>query len=209
MKTGLVVRGAVCLAAAHLLATTMTSSLAQSPTVAQPATVKATLGGGCFWCMEAVFERVPGIRSVVSGYAGGHTANPTYKAVCEGSTGHAEVVQIEFDPAIISYSEILDHFWQAHDPTTLNRQGADLGSQYRSIILYHDSSQKEAAERSRSAAAAILNQAIVTEIVPLEKFYAAEDYHQDYFRKNPRAPYCVAVIHPKLQRLDKLKQRKE
>jgi peptide-methionine (S)-S-oxide reductase len=165
----------------------------------------ATLGGGCFWCIEAVFERVPGVRSVVSGYAGGRTPNPNYKAVCEGTTGHAEVVQIEFDPSIISYSEILDLFWIAHDPTTPNRQGADVGTQYRSIILHHNPAQKETAERSKQAAAAALGQSVVTEIVPLEKFYPAEDYHQDYFRNNPRAPYCIAVIKPKLQKLDKRK----
>ena len=189
-----------------LLATSiMISTIAQTPAKPEPATELATLGGGCFWCVEAVFERLPGIRSVVSGYAGGHTLNPTYKAVCSGSTGHAEVVQIEFEPAKVSFEEILDLFWLAHDPTTPNRQGADVGTQYRSIILYRDDAQKLAAERSKKAAASALGQAIVTDIVPFEKFYPAEDYHQDYFRKNPNAPYCVAVINPKLKKLDKLK----
>jgi peptide-methionine (S)-S-oxide reductase len=180
----------------------MTSTLSQTAAVPQPAIEVAIVGGGCFWCVEAVFERIPGVRSVVSGYAGGHTPDPTYKAVCEGSTGHAEVVQIEFDPSSISYAEILDLFWNAHDPTTPNRQGADVGTQYRSIILYQNAAQMEAAQRSKETAAAALGRPIVTEIVPLEKFHAAEDYHQDYFRKNPNAPYCVAVIKPKLEKLD-------
>jgi peptide-methionine (S)-S-oxide reductase len=193
------------MAVALLAASIMTSTIAQTPPKPEPATELATLGGGCFWCVEAVFERLPGIGSVVSGYAGGHTLNPTYKAVCSGSTGHAEVVQIEFEPAKVSFEEILDLFWQAHDPTTPNRQGADEGTQYRSIILYRGNAQKLAAERSKKAVASALGQAIVTDIVPLEKFYPAEDYHQDYFRKNPNAPYCVAVINPKLKKLEKLK----
>jgi peptide-methionine (S)-S-oxide reductase len=194
--------GVIRIVFAFLLITAMTSAPAQSPNSSRTATELATLGGGCFWCVEAVFERVPGIRTVVSGYAGGHTPNPSYKAVCDGSTGHAEVVQIQFDPAVISYSEILDLFWQAHDSTTPNRQGADVGSQYRSIILYHDSAQKEVAEKSKNRATTSLGKPVVTEVVPLEKFYAAEDYHQDYFSKNPNAPYCVAVIKPKLRKLE-------
>jgi peptide-methionine (S)-S-oxide reductase len=189
------------------LTSTMTSTLAQTPAPPAISTELATLGGGCFWCVEAVFERLPGIRSVVSGYAGGHTPNPTYQAVCDGSTGHAEVVQIEFEPARISYAEILDLFWRAHDPTTPNRQGADVGSQYRSIILYHDDAQRQTAERSKKEAASAFDQPIVTEILPLDVFFVAEDYHQDYFRKNPNAPYCVAVIKPKLKKLDRLKQK--
>jgi peptide-methionine (S)-S-oxide reductase len=189
------------------LTSTMTSTLAQTPVKPATSTELATLGGGCFWCVEAVFERLPGIRSVVSGYAGGHTPNPTYQAVCDGSTGHAEVVQIEFEPARISYAEILDLFWRAHDPTTVNRQGADVGSQYRSIILYHNNAQRQAAERSKKEAASAFDQPIVTEILPLDAFFVAEDYHQDYFRKNPNAPYCVAVINPKLKKLDRLKQK--
>ncbi len=165
-----------------------------------PKTEKATLGGGCFWCVEAVLERIPGVISVVSGYAGGSTQNPTYQQVCAGDTGHAEVVQIEFDPSRITYEQLLKAFWKAHDPTTPNRQGADAGTQYRSIILYHDEAQRIAAEKSKAAAAADFADPIVTEIKPLEKFYPAEDYHQDYFSKNPNAPYCVHVIKPKLEK---------
>lgn len=167
----------------------------------------ATLGGGCFWCTEALFETFEGVKSVTSGYAGGTAANPTYKQVCSGMTGHAEVIQIEYDPTTISYERLLEIFWQAHDPTTLNRQGADAGTQYRSIILYHDETQKQAAEKSKATTAAHFQEPIVTEIVPLTKFYPAEDYHQDYFRKNPKAPYCMVVISPKLQKLQKLKKR--
>jgi peptide-methionine (S)-S-oxide reductase len=167
----------------------------------------ATFGGGCFWCTEAVFETFEGVKAVVSGYAGGSVANPTYQQICTGTTGHAEVIQIEFDPAKITFEQLLDVFWQAHDPTTLNRQGADTGTQYRSVIFYHDEAQKKAAEKSRAAAAVGFKQPIVTEIAALPKFYPAEGYHQDYFRKNPNAPYCVAVITPKLQKLQKAKKR--
>ena len=166
----------------------------------------ATVGGGCFWCLEAVFERIDGIKSVTSGYAGGSTVNPTYKEVCSGTTGHAEVIQIEFDPTRISYEKILDLFWEAHDPTTPNRQGPDTGTQYRSIILCHDDAQTAAAEKSKQSAAAHFGDPIVTEIVPLKKFYAAEAYHQDYFRNNPNSSYCVLVINPKLKKLDKAKK---
>jgi peptide-methionine (S)-S-oxide reductase len=171
-----------------------------------PPTQLATLGGGCFWCLEAVFERVDGIKSVTSGYAGGTLENPSYKDVCGGQTGHAEVIQIEFDPARISYEKILDLFWESHDPTTLNRQGPDAGTQYRSIILFHDEAQKIAAEKSKKAVASRFSAPIVTEIVALKKFYAAEAYHQDYFRNNPKDAYCVMVISPKLKKLDKAKQ---
>lgn len=166
-------------------------------------TESATLGGGCFWCLEAVFERVPGVRKVTSGFAGGTVANPTYEQVCEGNTGHAEVVQIDFDPKQISYEQLLDVFWTAHDPTTLNRQGPDTGTQYRSIILYASAAQRAAAEKSRAAlaAAGTYQSPIVTEIVPLGKFYSAEEYHQDYYRNNPNAPYCTFVIAPKLKKL--------
>ena len=162
----------------------------------------ATLGGGCFWCVEAVYERVPGVISVTSGYAGGHTDNPTYKQVCSGTTGHAEVAQIAFDPAKVSYAKILEVFWQAHDPTTLNRQGADEGTQYRSVILYNDEKQKLVAEKSKLAAQAQFKNPIVTEIMPLKKFYPAEDYHQGYYEDNTRQPYCQAVIQPKLEKLE-------
>lgn len=162
----------------------------------------ATLGGGCFWCMEAVYERLPGVISVTSGYAGGHTMNPTYHEVCGGDTGHAEVTQITFDPAKISYTKLLEVFWQAHDPTTLNRQGADEGTQYRSVIFYHDEKQKLFAEKAKLAAQADFHKPIVTEISPLTKFYPAEDYHQGYYDLNTNAGYCRVVITPKLEKLE-------
>ena len=162
----------------------------------------ATLGGGCFWCMEAVYERLPGVLSVTSGFAGGHTVNPTYQEVCTETTGHAEVTQITFDPAKISYDHLLKVFWQAHDPTTLNRQGADEGTSYRSIILYHDEKQRLLAEKSKLAAQNDFHHPIVTEIVPFTKFYPAEDYHQGYYDANARQPYCQAVITPKLEKLE-------
>jgi peptide-methionine (S)-S-oxide reductase len=166
-------------------------------------TEKATLGGGCFWCVEAVFERFEGVKSAVSGYAGGSMANPTYKQVCGGDTGHAEVVQVEFDPTKISYAQILEIFWAAHDPTTLNRQGADAGTQYRSTIMYHSEAQKKTAEESKKKAQEHFKSPIVTEIVPAPAFYKAEDYHQDYFKNNPDKPYCAVVIGPKLRSLEK------
>jgi len=165
----------------------------------------ADLGGGCFWCMAAVFERLPGVISVTSGFAGGTTENPTYQQVCTETTGHAEVTEIVFDPAKISYARLLEVFWQAHDPTTLNRQGADEGTSYRSIILYRDEKQKLEAEKSKLAAQADFKHPIVTEIVPLKKFYKAEDYHQQYFDNNSNAPYCQVVIAPKLEKLEKKK----
>ncbi|HZT23300.1 MAG TPA: peptide-methionine (S)-S-oxide reductase MsrA [Verrucomicrobiae bacterium] len=165
----------------------------------------ADLGGGCFWCMEAVFERLPGVISVTSGFAGGHTENPTYEQVCTGTTGHAEVTEIVFDPSKISYAKLLDVFWQAHDPTTLNRQGADVGTQYRSIILYRNEKQKLQAEQSKLQAQKHFKHPIVTEIVPLKKFYPAEDYHQKYYDRNTAAPYCRVVIAPKLEKLEKEK----
>lgn len=165
----------------------------------------ADFGGGCFWCMEAVYERLPGVLSVTSGYAGGKTETPTYKQICTGTTGHAEITQIEFDPSKISYGQLLDVFWQAHDPTTLNRQGADEGTQYRSIILYRDEKQKQEAEKSKTEAQKNFKHPIVTEIVPLTKFYPAEDYHQRYYDENSEAPYCQIVIAPKLYKLEKAK----
>ena len=165
-------------------------------------TETATLGGGCFWCVEAVYERLPGIISVVSGYAGGQTENPTYEEIGTGKTGHAEVVQIAYDPAKISYEKIIDLFWEAHDPTTLNRQGADTGPQYRSIILTENADQVRMANESKTRAQTKSKSPIVTEIVPLTKFYPAEDYHQDFYRENPMHPYNQAVIRPKLKKLD-------
>lgn len=170
---------------------------------AQPAKAEtATLGGGCFWCMEAVFEREPGVLSVTSGYAGGKTENPTYEDVCGGDTGHAEVVRIEFDPQKISYAKLLDLFWDAHDPTTLNRQGADEGTQYRSVILAENAEQATIARESKARAQSKFSSPIVTEIATLEKFYPAETGHQDFYRQNPLHPYNMAVIRPKLRKLD-------
>ncbi|MGA2244136.1 MAG: peptide-methionine (S)-S-oxide reductase MsrA [Verrucomicrobiota bacterium] len=165
----------------------------------------ADLGGGCFWCMEAVFERLPGVISVTSGFAGGTTENPTYREVCTESTGHAEVTEIAFDPAKISYARLLEVFWQAHDPTTLNRQGADEGTSYRSIILYRDEKQKLIAEKSKLEAQKNFGNPIVTEIVPLKKFYQAEDYHQQYYDQNSSQGYCQMVIAPKLKKLEQHK----
>jgi len=162
---------------------------------------KAILGGGCFWCVEAVYQRQPGIRSVVSGYAGGHVPDPTYAQVCSGKTGHAEVVEITFDPALITYAQVLDLFWDAHDPTTRDRQGADRGTQYRSIIVAATPGQRAIAEKSRDAARALFKDPIVTEIVGLTEFYPAEKYHQDFYEQNPANPYCRAVIAPKLEKL--------
>ena len=169
----------------------------------------ATLGGGCFWCLEAAFELLPGVKAVTSGYSGGSVVNPTYKQVCGGDTGHAEAVQIEYDPATISYEKLLETFWEIHDPTTLNRQGNDIGTQYRSVIFYHNDAQKLAAEKSKAEAGKKLTRPIVTEIVSVPKFYVAETYHQDYFRNNPHAGYCQAVIRPKVKKVEeKLKAEK-
>ncbi len=162
---------------------------------------KATFGAGCFWCTEAVFQRLPGVVSVMPGYAGGTKPNPTYEEVCTGTTGHAEVAQITYDPSKISYEKLLEMFWESHDPTTLNRQGADVGAQYRSAIFYHDAKQKTAVEKSKAQAQKEFHDPIVTEIKPLDHFYAAENYHQEYFNKNPNAPYCIFVIKPKLKKL--------
>jgi peptide-methionine (S)-S-oxide reductase len=161
----------------------------------------ATLGGGCFWCLDAAYRRIEGVTAVVSGYAGGHDPDPTYQRVCSGTTGHAEVVQVEFDPDVISYRDILDVFWAVHDPTTPNRQGHDVGPQYRSIILTHDDAQRRIAEESRQAVASLWPNPVVTEIVPLETFFPAEEYHQDYFARNPDQGYCQVVINPKLSKL--------
>ena len=165
-------------------------------------TEKATFGAGCFWCVEAVFERLEGVQSVVAGYAGGTTANPTYVDVCTGTTGHAEVAQITYDPKKISFEKLLEAFWEAHDPTTVNSQGADHGTQYRSVVFYQDEQQKLVAEKSLREASKKFKDPIVTEIRPLTKFYQAENYHQDYFRNNPNAPYCRFVIKPKLEKLN-------
>jgi peptide-methionine (S)-S-oxide reductase len=165
----------------------------------------ATLAGGCFWCLEAVYDEIKGVHGVESGYAGGHTANPTYRAVCNGDTGHAEVIQVHFDPNVISYRELLNVFFATHDPTTLNRQGADVGTQYRSAIFYHDDEQKKVAEEliKDLNAQKIWDRPIVTEVTKLDKFYMAEDYHQEYFANNPYQPYCMAVVAPKVSKFRK------
>ena len=165
----------------------------------------ATLGGGCFWCLDAVYRDVAGVADVVSGYSGGHVPNPTYEQVCGKRTGHAEVVQVWFDPSLITYEEILYIFWRIHDPTTLNRQGNDAGPQYRSVIFHHDDDQLAAANKTRAEAEAshVWPDPFVTEIVPFEAFYPAEDYHQDYYRNNPYQPYCVYVIDPKVRKFRK------
>lgn len=162
----------------------------------------ATFGAGCFWCVEAVFEKLEGVHAVESGYMGGDVSDPSYREVCSGTTGHAEVVQIHYDPEVISFETLLDWLWRSHDPTTLNRQGADSGTQYRSAIFYHDEAQREAAEASKAAAQAHFSAPIVTEITEASTFYPAEDYHQDYYRLNPGAPYCQMLIGPKLRKLE-------
>ncbi|HEX8722350.1 MAG TPA: peptide-methionine (S)-S-oxide reductase MsrA [Pyrinomonadaceae bacterium] len=165
----------------------------------------ATLGGGCFWCLEAVYKGLRGVERVVSGYAGGRVENPTYEQVCSGTTGHAEVVQITFDPREVSYRELLEVFFTIHDPTTLNRQGGDVGTQYRSAVFYHTPAQREAAEQvvAGLTAEGVWDAPVVTEVVPLERFYPAEDYHQDYFEKNPFQPYCRAIVAPKVAKFRK------
>jgi peptide-methionine (S)-S-oxide reductase len=165
----------------------------------------ATLAGGCFWCTEAVFQRLRGVASAVPGYTGGSVIDPTYRQVCTGATGHAEAVQIEFDPDVISFAQLLEVFFKLHDPTTLNQQGADFGTQYRSAIFYHDATQKETAERVRDEVNASGEHAepIVTEITPITRFYRAEDYHEDFYNRNPDSGYCRVVIDPKIQKLQK------
>jgi peptide-methionine (S)-S-oxide reductase len=165
------------------------------------ATQTITLGGGCFWCIEAVYKRIDGVTAVTSGYAGGTTANPTYEEICTGRTGHAEVCRIEFDPDVIPLEDVLRRFFGAHDPTTVNRQGNDVGTQYRSIVLYENEEQRKAAQEVREEADAQLEGSVVTTIEPLERFYPAEAYHYDYFDKHPNAGYCRLVIAPKLKKL--------
>jgi peptide-methionine (S)-S-oxide reductase len=165
----------------------------------------ATLAGGCFWCLEAVYEGLRGVVAIQSGYAGGTTPNPTYEQVCSGATGHAEVVQVTFDPSAVSYREILEVFFTIHDPTTLNRQGGDVGTQYRSAIFYHSPEQREAAESvmTELSGKGLWSDPIVTEIVPLERFYPAEDYHAEYYQNHPNQPYCRMVIEPKVSKFRK------
>jgi peptide-methionine (S)-S-oxide reductase len=182
------------------------TNIVNYPEVNMQKTETATFGAGCFWCVEAIFEEVNGVIRVESGYSGGHVANPTYEEVCTGTTGHAEVVQVTYNPEIISYIELLEVFWKTHDPTTLNRQGPDVGTQYRSVIFYHDEAQRKLSMEMKQK----LNQAeiwenpIVTEISPYDAFYRAEDYHQDYYSQNTSQPYCAFVITPKLKKFHEL-----
>lgn len=180
------------------------SSSEKLSTMPEPETSQleiATFGAGCFWCVEAVFELLEGVDAVESGYMGGSVENPSYHAVCEGTTGHAEVTQIHYDPAIISFETLLDWLWRSHDPTTLNRQGYDVGTQYRSAIFYHSEAQKASAEASKAAAQAQFEDPIVTEITAASTYYPAEDYHQDYYRQHGNQPYCARIIRPKLEKL--------
>lgn len=167
---------------------------------------EATFGAGCFWCIEACFLDIKGIQSVKSGYAGGHVMNPTYKQVCEGTTGHAEVARIVFDPSVISYDELLEMFWFVHDPTQLNRQGNDIGTQYRSVIFYHTNEQKEKAlfYKKKLEESKVWNQPIVTEITEINNYFEAEQYHHNYFELNPQNPYCQSIVRPKVEKFKKV-----
>jgi peptide-methionine (S)-S-oxide reductase len=170
----------------------------------------ATFGAGCFWCVEAVFQRLNGVEKVISGYSGGTKENPTYREVCTGKTGHAEACQILYDPKVITYPELLEVFWSTHDPTTLNKQGADVGTQYRSVIFYHNDEQKRLAEgyKAELTKEKIYKDPIVTEIVPFKKFYEAEDYHKNYYNENPEQAYCNLVIQPKVEKFEKIFKKK-
>ncbi len=180
------------------------NTIYMEPLMTEKKLEKATVGGGCFWCIEAIFQQVKGVESVVSGYAGGEKDDPSYQEVCSGSTGHAEVVQVNFDPEVVSYRDILEIFWRSHDPTTLNRQGADVGTQYRSIILYHNDEQKDIANKFKAALndSDVFFDPVVTEISKFDKFYPAEDYHQNYYKNNPNKPYCSYVIAPKVEKFE-------
>ncbi len=169
-------------------------------------TAVATFGNGCFWCTEAIFQQLEGVKKVTSGYSGGHVVNPTYEQVCAKNTGHAEALQIVYDPTVISFDELLEVFWKTHDPTTLNRQGNDVGPQYRSVIFYHDNTQKEKSEAYKAELdkSGAWPNPVVTAIEPFKNFYPAEDYHQNYFKLNGKAPYCQYVIRPKLEKFEKI-----
>lgn len=184
----------------------MTESNSPINTINPGSTDTATFGGGCFWCIEAIFQQMNGVLSVASGYAGGRRENPTYEQVCSGATGHAEVVQVVYDPTLVSYKDLLEVFWSVHDPTTLNRQGADIGTQYRSVIFYHSDEQKALAEnfKAKLDASKAFPDPIVTEISPIPVFYKAEKYHQNYFNENGNQPYCSVVIRPKIEKFKKV-----
>jgi len=170
----------------------------------------ATFGAGCFWCIETIFQELKGVESVTSGYSGGETLNPTYKEICTGTTGHAEVVQIAYNPDVISYKELLEVFWEIHDPTTLNRQGNDVGTQYRSVVYYHNEEQKKEAEfyKKQLNEAGVWKAPVVTEVTEFDRFYPAEDYHQDYYNQNSNQPYCHFVITPKVEKFKKVFKEK-
>ena len=189
-----------------ILSLILFSSAIYTQNISMNQTEITTLGGGCFWCVEAVFQRIDGVLNVIPGYAGGHVKNPSYREICTGKTGHAEVARIEFDPNIISYKQLLNVFWQAHDPTTLNKQGADIGTQYRSVIFYHSEEQKSVAEKSIKSAneSKYWPNPIQTEITEINSYTDAEDYHDNYYNENPNQPYCQFVIKPKLDKLEKL-----
>lgn len=192
-----------------IIASSAGTSPAAPPMVepAEPAKLAtATFGSGCFWCSEALFQKLKGVTKVVSGYSGGTVKNPSYKEVCTGLTGHAEVIQVTYDPAIVSYKDLLEVFWKTHDPTTLNRQGNDEGTQYRSVIFYHDAEQKKLAEeyKARLDEAKVYSDPVVTEIAAFQTFYPAEDYHQNYYESNPGQGYCKAIIQPKLEKFKKV-----
>ena len=203
MKTRILALITATLAALALVSQSADKPKSMPSTPPAPGLERAVVGGGCFWCVEAVFERLDGVKDVTSGYAGGRTENPTYEEVCAHTTGHAEVVQIDFDPAKISYEKLLDVFWHAHDPTTKDRQGNDVGDSYRSIILYTSDAQKAAAVKSQAAEQKNWKSPIVTQLEPLKVFYKAEVSHPDYYRLNGnRNPYCQAVIRPKMDKLE-------
>jgi peptide-methionine (S)-S-oxide reductase len=205
MRTGMILGMALTLCAGQFgtAGEVNMSKDATAGAATKPKLETATFGAGCYWCTEAVFQQTEGVKSVKSGFMGGHVKNPTYRQVCTGKTGHAEVVQIEFDPAVVSYDKLLDVFWHAHDPTSKDRQGADEGTQYRSVIFYHGDTQRKAAEESKRKldASGALGKPVATEIVPAAEFYPAEDYHQNYYRNNKDQPYCRVVIAPKLKKL--------
>ncbi len=203
MKIRILALIATTLAALALVSQSADKPKSMPSSEPSPGLERVVVGGGCFWCLEAVFERLDGVKDVVSGYAGGRTENPTYEEVCKHTTGHAEVVQIDFDPKKITCDKLLDVFWHAHDPTTLNRQGHDVGDSYRSVILYRGDAQKAAAEKSKAAEQKNWKDPIVTQLEPLKVFYKAEVSHQDYYRLNGnRNPYCQAVIRPKVEKLE-------
>ncbi|MFN5423292.1 MAG: peptide-methionine (S)-S-oxide reductase MsrA [bacterium] len=195
----------VCLTACAQTKTAKQSETGQKNNQSSMKTEKITLGSGCFWCTEAIFQQVKGVIKVTSGYSGGHVPNPTYEQVCDKNTGHAEVCQLEYDPALVTVDEILEIFWQTHDPTTLNRQGNDVGPQYRSVVFYHNELQKERASlfKSELDKSGAYDAPIVTTIEPYTNFYVAENYHQDYYNRNGKEPYCYFVIRPKLEKFEK------